>query len=154
MTLHDGEIRQIQFIEDDSLMVLWTSKSRTSLCLTHSPLTHSRLTTEGSSYLLNLPFQPTSPDGVGPSTVTYTDCDTTATTAIPPPTSLDMLVPSSSTGGAGIKHRFAAGGVKAKPARIDVNGRQGRRAICVMYGDGLRYEVLDLDAEVEEDEME
>ncbi|PLB37356.1 putative anaphase-promoting complex component Cut20/Apc4 [Aspergillus candidus] len=135
LTLHDGEIRQIQFVEDDALMVLWTSK-------------------KGSSYLLNLPFQPTSSDGVGPSAVTYTDCDTTATTAIPPPTPVDMSVSSTVAGGAGIKHRFAGGGVKAKPARIDVNGRQGRRAICVVYGDGLRYEVLDLDAEVEEDEME
>lgn len=86
--------------------------------------------------------------------MTYTDCDATATTAIPPPTPVDVSVSSSVAGGAGIKHRFAGGGVKAKPARIDVNGRQGRRAICVVYGDGLRYEVLDLDAEVEEDEME
>ncbi len=50
-----------------------------------------------------------------------------------------------------VKHRFAP---KARPVRIDVNGRQGRRAICVLYAGGLRYEVLDLDAEMGEEDEE
>lgn len=37
---------------------------------------------------------------------------------------------------------------------VDVNGRKGRRAICVLYGDAMRYEVLDLDAAMGEDEEE
>lgn len=37
---------------------------------------------------------------------------------------------------------------------VDVNGRKGRRAICVLYGDFMRYEVLDLDAAMGEDEEE
>lgn len=37
---------------------------------------------------------------------------------------------------------------------VDVNGRKGRRAICVLYGDSMRYEVLDLDAAMGEDEDE
>lgn len=37
---------------------------------------------------------------------------------------------------------------------VDVNGRKGRRAICVLYGDSMRYEVLDLDAAMGEDEEE
>lgn len=52
-----------------------------------------------------------------------------------------------------IKHVFPSSGPKSKPVKIDVNGRKDRRAICVVYGDGMRYEVLDMDAEMpEEDE--
>jgi anaphase-promoting complex subunit 4 len=50
-----------------------------------------------------------------------------------------------------IKHCFP---IKAQPVKIDVNGRQGRRAICVLHGEGLRYEVLDMDAEMEDEEEE
>lgn len=35
-----------------------------------------------------------------------------------------------------------------------MNGRKGRRAICVLYGDGMRYDVLDLDAAFEAEEEE
>lgn len=48
-----------------------------------------------------------------------------------------------------VTHVFAASGPKSRPVKIDVNGRQDRRAVCVVYGDGMRYEVLDLDAEVD-----
>lgn len=49
------------------------------------------------------------------------------------------------------KHIFAAHGHKARPVHVDVNGRKGRRAVCVLYGDSMRYEVLDLDAAIEEE---
>lgn len=53
-----------------------------------------------------------------------------------------------------IRHTFpASAGAKGRVRRIDVNGRKGRRAICALFGDGGRYEVFDMDAEVvEEDE--
>lgn len=53
-----------------------------------------------------------------------------------------------------IKHVFVPTGPKARPVWLDVNGRQGRRAVCVLYGDGMRYDVLDLDVAVEECEDE
>jgi anaphase-promoting complex subunit 4 len=53
-----------------------------------------------------------------------------------------------------IKHVFPPSGPKAKPVWLDVNGRRGRRAVCVLYGDGMRYDVLDLDVAVEEWEEE
>lgn len=52
-----------------------------------------------------------------------------------------------------LKHVFASTGPKAKPVYIDVNGRKGRRAVCVLYGDAMRYEVLDLDAAIDEEEV-
>lgn len=53
-----------------------------------------------------------------------------------------------------LKHLFAAHGPKARPVHVDVNGRKGRRAVCVLYGDAMRYEVLDLDAAIEAEEEE
>jgi anaphase-promoting complex subunit 4 len=50
-----------------------------------------------------------------------------------------------------IKHRFPP---KTRPVKIDVNAREGRRAICVLYGEGLRYEVLDMDAEMGDEDKE
>lgn len=49
-----------------------------------------------------------------------------------------------------MKHSFAAAGAGRgnRPVRVDVNGRRGRRAVCAVYGDGMRYEVFDMDAEV------
>lgn len=34
---------------------------------------------------------------------------------------------------------------KRKPGRIEINGRKGRRAICVVDEDGQYYSVFDLD---------
>lgn len=51
-------------------------------------------------------------------------------------------------------HAFALSGPKSRPVRIDVNGRRGRQAVCVVYGDGMRYEVLDMDTEMGDEEKE
>lgn len=51
-----------------------------------------------------------------------------------------------------VKHVFASTGPKANPVGFDANGRKGRRAICILYGDAMRYDVLDLDAGVEDEE--
>lgn len=53
-----------------------------------------------------------------------------------------------------VMHSFPSSGPKAKLARIDVNGRKGRRAVCVLFADGLHYEVLDMDTQVQGDEEE
>lgn len=53
-----------------------------------------------------------------------------------------------------LKHVFASTGPKAKPVYVDVNGRKGRRAVCALYGDAMRYEVLDLDAAIDEEEVD
>ena len=53
-----------------------------------------------------------------------------------------------------VRHAFAVSGSKSKPVHVDVNGRKGRRAVCVLYGDGMRYDVLDLDAAMENEEVD
>ncbi|GAB1199169.1 hypothetical protein APSETT444_008515 [Aspergillus pseudonomiae] len=81
------------------------------------------------------------------------DSDTTSSTPAAPTVTLDFLAPESEST-QWIKHAFTIPGPKLKPTSIYVNGRHDRRAICVLYGDGLRYEVLDLDAEMEDEEDE
>ncbi|KAJ5819217.1 Anaphase-promoting complex subunit 4 [Penicillium riverlandense] len=145
LSLQQGEIRQLQFVDDDTLMVLWASG-------------------EGPSYLLNFPIQPLSlqshageesdPQSLA---ISYVDCDSTASTPKPSvkPTLLDLSSLSSPHAGI-IKHAFPASGPKSRPVYLDVNGRKDRRAVCVLYGDAMRYEVLDLESELvlEEEEAE
>ncbi|KAJ5693690.1 hypothetical protein N7536_004102 [Penicillium majusculum] len=141
LDLQNGEVRQLQFVKDDTLMVLWRDS-------------------KGSSHLLNFPFQPASTQSQHQTTdplplvLDYIECD--GTPSAPKPTisatTLD-LSPESPHAGVLI-HLFAPHGPKARPVHVDVNGRKGRRAICVLYGDSMRYEVLDLDAAMGEDEDE
>lgn len=116
--------------------------------------------TEGSAYLLSFPFQPASvasrPEVDPPSIeIEYNDSEYDPVSAEPVTTTMDLdLFSLDSPHVNAIKHTFAKSGPKAKPVRVDVNGRKGRRAVCVLYGDGLRYEVLDIDAEMEDEEEE
>lgn len=117
-------------------------------------------TAAGSSYLLNFPFRSSaahaSDDTPAAFVPTYFDIDPTSTSSTPQPgtpiTSLDIS--DDSIYASLVKHAFPASGPKAKPVRMDVNGRKGRRAVCVLYGDGSRYDVLDIDGAVEEEEEE
>ncbi|KAL4909877.1 hypothetical protein BDW74DRAFT_165214 [Aspergillus multicolor] len=128
VNFHYGMIRQVQFAEGDNLMVLWSNNV-------------------GASYIVQLPFQPPPheyPLGVAYQfTINYHDVH--HVDAVKEMTDIDIQ--SSQL----VKHQFAP---KARPVRFEVNGRQGRRAICVLYAGALRYEVLDLDAEVGDDEEE
>lgn len=33
-----------------------------------------------------------------------------------------------------------------EPVMLEVNGRKGRRVVCVLYADGMRYSVFDMDS--------
>lgn len=86
-------------------------------------------------------------------TLKYTDCANQQSDAEPSvqTTTLDI---SSLLQAGFVRHVFATSGSKARPIQLDVNGRKGRRAVCVLYGDAMRYEVLDLDdaMDVEEED--
>ncbi|PTU22891.1 hypothetical protein P175DRAFT_0499432 [Aspergillus ochraceoroseus IBT 24754] len=138
INLQGGAIHQVQFVDnDDTIMVLWSNEG-------------------GSTYLLNFPFQPPSATKVEmeydscPFLIDFHEISGDLSSSPGPvtmATAVDILSPDSAFAGL-VKHRF---GGKAQPVQIDVNGRPGRRAICVLYGEGLRYEVLDLDAEMGDD---
>ncbi|PYH96736.1 anaphase-promoting complex component Cut20/Apc4 [Aspergillus ellipticus CBS 707.79] len=134
--LQEGEIRQVQFVEDNTVMVLWSKDN-------------------GASYLLSLPFQSTSTMNTesAPFCIDYSLHEAASPEPVTSAMSVNLSSPKSPYTDL-IKHSFPTDQGKARPARIDVNGRRGRRAICVVYGDAMRYEVLDLDAELEEEEEE
>ncbi|OOQ87762.1 anaphase-promoting complex component Cut20/Apc4 [Penicillium brasilianum] len=140
LSFKEGAVTQLQFVEDDTLMILYANSE--------------------SNYLLNLPFQPASvletSDKGGTLVVplNYLNNEPHPTTAKPTVQSTPLDIGSLLGETDIVIHIFASSGPKANPLHIDVNGRQGRRAICVLYGDMMRYEVLDLDAELEEEEYE
>lgn len=103
-------------------------------------------------YLLNFSFQPAPERTDSPSLeLDYIECDAypaSSTPAIPPtPLELSTLMETGV-----IRHVFAPTGPQSKPLWLDVNGRKGRRAVCVLYGDAMKYDVLDLDGAIEEEE--
>lgn len=169
LDLQEGEVRQLQFVEDDTLMILWSHPSMPSLSFPSLVQQHlpANSPTEGPSYLLNFPFQPPSTLSSGtdaklPSDLQleYEHCsasnnDGNGPTKFLP---LDILSSPDAPHATLVKHTFAAAaaGRGNRPVRVDVNGRRGRRAVCAVYGDGMRYEVFDMDAEVidEEDDVE
>ena len=84
----------------------------------------------------------------------YTECDNIPSAPKPTISAITLDVSPESPHAGVLIHLFAPHGPKARPIHVDVNGRKGRRAICVLYGDAMRYEVLDLDAAMIEDEEE
>ena len=164
LDLQEGEIRQLQFVEDDTLMILWSHPSMSSPppFLSTSALP-ANSTTEGPFYLLNLPFQPSSALSSGTDTkppsdlqLVYENCSASNNGGSGPTKvlHLDILSSPDAPHATLVKHTFAAAGTGRgnRPVRVDVNGRRGRRAVCAVYGDGMRYEVFDMDAEVVDEE--
>lgn len=47
------------------------------------------------------------------------------------------------------RHTFL-GDRASQPGTLEVNGRKGRRVLCVLDQDGLRYRVFDLDSNAED----
>jgi anaphase-promoting complex subunit 4 len=148
INLHDGIIRQVHFAEGNNMMVLWSNNGM--WCLHHKVnpnLSNSSLPAVGTSYVLQLPFQPPpqvyTPGSAYQFTINYHDVH--HADVVKERTDVDISSLQL------VKHQFAP---KARPIRIDVNGRQGRRAICVLYAGAIRYEVLDLDAEMGDEDEE
>lgn len=65
---------------------------------------------------------------------------------------MDLLDPASGHAGY-IRHTFDDEGPDEEgPVRLEINPLKDRRAMCVLYADGMRYEVLDMDNAVQGDD--
>ncbi|KAK2873517.1 hypothetical protein FQN49_002295 [Arthroderma sp. PD_2] len=110
--LGSGSIRDLKFVEDGTLMLLWSSKvSKASwhlVSVPYLPSKHARL---------EIDFAPVDEGLV---------------------MSLDVL--------AGLVCHTFSQAAAGEPAHLAVNGRRGRRVVCVLYADGRHYSVLDLDS--------
>ncbi|KAJ5901657.1 Anaphase-promoting complex subunit 4 [Penicillium taxi] len=138
-SLGEGEVRQLQFVDDDTLMILWMDK-------------------KGISYLINIPFQPASAQhpseepGLQPFTLGYTACGAHHTKSEFRPETETLALEMSMLYDAGmVRHVFPVSGLKSKPIHVSTNGRKCRRAVCVLYGDGFRYDVFDMDGVMPEE---
>ncbi|KAM5436283.1 hypothetical protein MferCBS31731_005976 [Microsporum ferrugineum] len=83
----------------------------------------------GSSHLVSIPYLPSKHDKL----------EIDFTTDKGPATSLDPVLDRL------VCHSFPQP-AEREPAHLEVNGRRGRRVVCVLYADGRRYSVLDLDS--------
>ncbi|KAF2143445.1 uncharacterized protein K452DRAFT_248016 [Aplosporella prunicola CBS 121167] len=126
----DGEVQDVQFIDDIALMILYHS-----------------------SQLLFLPyaFTPTTPDrpDIWPSTPNNAPSTAQALPTGTPPapstrTAWDLSTPEARR--PFVRHVFPAG-ERFTPLRIDVNGRKDRRVVCVVGDDLKHYKIYDLDYE-------
>ncbi|KAL1953234.1 hypothetical protein VTO42DRAFT_3376 [Malbranchea cinnamomea] len=141
ISLQGGHITDMKYVPQDKLlMVLWRDANP-------SPSTH----------LVGIPLdsspglQPTNEIPLDPNNGTAGNLNRFEGSAI----NVDFLDPGGEENW--IRHTFPPDEVM--PMRFEVNANKGRRAICVLYSDGLRYSVFDMDsihdgAEDENEEQE
>lgn len=103
---------------------------------------------EGHSSLLQFPSAPQDSDHADSFYPSYQTWNVTASSLsdLPEAAPLDF----STTHAQLVLHAFPSHGPKSRPGFISVNGRNTRRAVCVLYADALHYEVLDMDSRVED----
>ncbi|OKL64108.1 hypothetical protein UA08_01046 [Talaromyces atroroseus] len=135
LRLPNGEIKQVQFVEDGTVMLLYTNEDR--------------------SYLLNFPISPPSSKNDSepefyPKYETYDNLTATFTPPMPDAMDLDIASKHADI----VLHCFAASGIKSKPIKLSVNGRKDRRVICVLFADMIHYEVLHIDHRYEDEDEE
>ncbi|KAJ5488290.1 Anaphase-promoting complex subunit 4 [Penicillium expansum] len=149
LDLQNGEVRQLQFVNDDTLMVLWRDGSKS---LTHRlkdpPISSTSPSSPPSTQSQNETTDPS------PLLLDYIECNSTPSAPKPTISATTLDLSPESPHASVLIHLFPLHGPKARPVHVDVNGRKGRRAICVLYGDAMRYEVLDLDAAMGDDDEE
>ncbi|KAH8699046.1 putative anaphase-promoting complex component Cut20/Apc4 [Talaromyces proteolyticus] len=135
LRLPEGEIKQVQFVQDGTIAILHTDNANRS-CLVTFHVTRPNLddTDPTPFYPQYQPYKP-SYNNLSP---------------LPTPLQLDLAGDHSDL----VLHAFPFSGSKSRPIRLSVNGRKGRRAVCVLYADHIHYEVLDIDSEVQEEEEE
>lgn len=162
LSLRQGTIRQIQFVDDDNtVMILFSDAGKFLDCCSGSysydpwRTVNADSTIVGRSFLINFPFLPSPPssrvDVSAAFSPSYTPIDP-ARDPVPEPSILDLGAAHAGL----VLHCFPPSGANSTPLRISVNGRKARRAICVLFADGLHYEVLDMDGrlhEVEEGQL-
>ncbi|KAK2787269.1 hypothetical protein FQN51_003429 [Onygenales sp. PD_10] len=132
VNLQSGKITQIKFVEDGTLMLLWRDATSTTHLVNFAYISNP-----------DAPFQPNYTrlgDGGGGSVVSPSSPSSLAADQI---TQLYLAHPGQHA--EFVQHTFPqeAG---MEPVELQVNGRKGRRVVCVLYADGMRYSVFDIDS--------
>ncbi len=148
INLQKGNITQIKFVEDGTLMLLWFDRGKISIPVSGqlSWMLISPGTCLESTHLVNFPYRQNPDAPFSPTFVKI--ADGSGDPASPSPIPIDQVTQihlSDHTYHASfIRHTFSPQR-DMEPMTLQVNGKKGRRVVCVMYSDGLRYSVFDLD---------
>ncbi|EEQ89710.2 hypothetical protein RJZ56_004714 [Blastomyces dermatitidis] len=137
INLQRGNITEIKFVEDGTLMLL--------------------LSDSGNTHLTSFPYTPNSNAIFHPNYIRVGEdgsgISATLDSVVPAEqvTHLDIANPEQHA--EFVRHTFLQQ-EGMEPAEMQVNGRKGRRAVCVLYADGLRYTVFDIDSSEGREEEE
>ncbi|PGH15908.1 hypothetical protein AJ79_02075 [Helicocarpus griseus UAMH5409] len=144
INLQKGDITQMKFVEDGTIMLL--------------------LSEDSSHRLISFPYIPAPDASFYPSYVRIGDragtSATTSTSSMPAEHITQLYLEDPEQHAEFVRHIFPQQRGDMEPVELQVNGRKGRRVVCVMYADGKRYSVFDLDSsggggeEEEGEEME
>ena len=139
LVLETGEIRDVKFVDDEFMMILWSSAGE---CGRTDQILLDLTCLAECSKILSVPYNPSSGS---PACLKYQawhqegmDMVGQDPFAHAPSISLSEDEVTSTYA----RHTFPADSFK--PARMEINGRKGRRVICVLSKDGLRYKIFDL----------
>ena len=108
--------------------------------------------TASSSYLLSVPYrsQSQSLDGLNYAATNTHGKSTVTKQFASAPSDLDLS--NAETMKHYVKHTFPEG-PSWTPERLEVNGRKGRRAVCVVAEDRIHYRIFDIDTPKAEGEV-
>lgn len=143
-----GDFQDLKFIDDEKLMLVMSQDGTQFVLMDISRLSTNLPSPKASSYLLSVPYRKKtiSSEGLSYTRVSKTD-DTNFQGG---PEFYEAISPSidfsqQENMDQFVQHRFPSG-LAWTPERIEVNGRRGRRVICVVAKDETRYRIHDLDS--------
>ncbi len=142
--LPNGVIKDIKFVDDNSLMLVWSDECKLILlCWQYDA--NQDIVAADSSRLLCFPYGGTLAD---PNRLPYVSLPENVgknfkqhahnLMACLDVSDVSSLAPYT-------RHIFSRED-PGQPEKLEVNGRKGRRVVCVLDHDGLRYRVFDLDS--------
>ena len=150
-----GNVQDLKFLDDEKLMLVMSQEGKQSALMERSQY----LSTNGpqaSSYLLSVPYrkETISSEGLRYTRVSKMD-DTNLQGG---PEIHEAIAPSIDLSDQKymdqfVLHKFPTG-LSWTPERIEINGRKGRRIICVVAKDNMRYRIHDLDTLHEAEESQ
>ena len=134
VSLPAGSVRDIKFIDDEKLIVAFSKSSSTS-------------------HLLYFSYRHQSQPFSDISYATLEPVGTTTHAANQPSGAAHLDISSDDEVKQFIQHTFPDG-PSWTPQRLEVNGRKGRRAACVVAEDRIHYRIFDIDSAMAEADVE
>ena len=135
--LPGGSIKDVKFADDETMIVAYTEEGDFIYQLMRKRRSNHRPATK--SHLLYIPYRKRSGSTSG---VSYASISPKHNHTKSPETFTDLSTHDAMKHY--IQHTFPTGPAWT-PERIEVNGRKGRRAICVVAQDRMHYRIYDLD---------